>query len=91
MERRIIHKSPDEIGGDCAYSEIPVEYEGKCAIFNGECFPEREMAVFPNRREAEAAARYATTPDGGYSDVTAKVADKSSPITHKSWIDWVTG
>ena len=91
MKRRIIHKSPDEIGGHCAYSEIPVGYEGKCAIYNGECFPEREMAVFPSQQEAEAAARYAITPDGGYSEVTAKVADESSQITHPSWIDWLAG
>jgi hypothetical protein len=91
MERRIINECPDEIGGHRAYSEIPVGYEGKCAIYNGECFPEKEMAVFPSRREAEAAARYAITPDGGYSDVTAKVAPPSSPITHQFWIDWVTG
>ncbi|MFZ4701186.1 MAG: hypothetical protein ACOYMG_14145 [Candidatus Methylumidiphilus sp.] len=91
MEKRVIHKGLDEIGGSCAYSEIPVGYEGKCAIFNGGCFPEKEMAVFPSRQEAESAARYAITPDGGYSEVIAKVADKSSQITHQSWIDWLAG
>ena len=91
MERRVIHECPDEIGGHCAYSEIPVGYEGKCAIYNGGCFPEKEMAVFPSQPEAEAAARYATTPDGGYSEVTAKVADKTAQITHQTWLDWVCG
>lgn len=82
-----IHEEPIEIGGHTVVSYIATGYEGPCAV-RDEVQTEELICAFPNASEANRAARYATTQDGGYGSVIITPCS-ADHITHAKFVDWV--
>lgn len=83
---KIIHQEPIQIGGHTVTANVPDDYKGPSAIFC-ETNNMKILCAFPTYTEAMIAARYASTPDGGYGSVVIEpcCADQ---ITHAEFIDW---
>lgn len=86
MSDECFHSEPLEIGGHTARSQIPAGYSGPCGVFE-DGVSETLVCALPSLDEAMKAARYATTPDGGYGSVVVRPCDASS-VTHATFPDW---
>jgi len=85
---RIIGKQPDAIGGDYATTCLPEDHQGAVSLVVSDGHGQRVIeAVFPSLVEASAAACYAVSPAGGYSQVEL-VDGTGQPVSHTGWQDW---
>ena len=84
-----IHREPLEIGGHTVTAMIDTNYAGPCSVqLSGRPRPEsKALCAFPDFVEAARAARYASTPDGGYGSVVIMPCE-ASQITHAAFEDW---
>lgn len=76
-----------QLGGSKASACVDEDYEGPCTILGGN---DEYLGTLPNAREAFRAARYAVTPDGGYSSTCVQPAG-SEPVNHQTWDDHAFG
>lgn len=85
---RIIGKQPDAIGGDYATTILPEDHQGPVSLVVRNSKGKRAIeATFPNLTEANTAACYAVSPDGGFSEV--ELTDGAGhPVTHTDWQKW---
>lgn len=81
----VISEGAPELGGNQAFSEVPEDYEGVCAV--RDCL-DLLIAVLPSVSEAKRVACYAIKPDGGWSWVTVSAAPGMA-VTHNSFMEWM--
>lgn len=82
LEERILCND-DHSGFACA--ELPFGYSGPCAVHvEGRT---SMTLVFPDVAQAEAAAKFAVGPLGGYVSAHVRPAEGRS-VTHPTWQDW---
>ena len=81
----IIYTAPEILGAHTVWSTLSEDYTGLCALVSVGV----ELAVFPNLAEASAAARYAVSPNGGYSEVKIVPAAPGRQISHPSFLEWL--
>lgn len=80
----VIATTPLEIGGEQSVSVLPDGYEGLCQIEGDD----RILAVVPDTTQGFRIARYAITPDGGYTDVRVAPSDRAP--THWTLEHWLS-
>lgn len=85
MSASKIHQEPLEIGVHSVESFVEVDYRGPCAVKY--ISSKALICAFPSFSEALRAARYATTPDGGYGSVIITECSDEE-ITHAEFIKW---
>jgi hypothetical protein len=83
----IIHREPLEIGGHTVTAMIGTNYAGPCSVQETGRPESKAFCAFPDFVEAARAARYASTPDGGYGSVVIMPCE-SREITHTAFEDW---
>lgn len=83
----MISEGPLQLGGHQAFSDVPDDYEGVCAV-QATCGSGELIAVLPNITEASRVAAYAITPDGGWCSVQVSAAP-GMEVTHNSFMEWM--
>ena len=82
---RIIFQGPDHLGAHVVWSTVDSDHVGRCEVKHAG----KGLGVFPGFKEAAAEARYAVSPDGGYSEVGITPAGPGQRITHSSLLAWL--
>lgn len=85
MTDKVIFQQPFEIGGHEVSSKLPFGYDGPCAVLCAST--DKTICAFLSLHDAVCAARYATTPDGGYGSVILSPCDVLH-ITHSDFASW---
>lgn len=81
----IIYTALEILGAHSVWSTLGEDHTGSCALVSAGV----ELAVFPDFSESFAAAMYAVSPDGGYSEVEIVPAAPGRQITHHTLLDWL--
>lgn len=79
-----VAQNPDEIGADCALTDVPAGYSGPCAVVTD---ANESVAVLPSEGEAQRVAAYAVSPNGGYGSV--RIVPSNSAVTHTDFNEWM--